>query len=1201
MKRQFLCVEIPRRRPFQGGNASRHKKRKLGLPQSPTVSDFEEAQKEILPLRRSSTSSITSESDKDLNAVASGSNITLQNLQGPVLYETSVDDVSESLELILPGETPPDEQTSPDGLPVRLLDDFTVFHASSNEIIPFGHLLQLEFNKGNFTASGLAFGWVNEEEDEPEDEGGDVLQPQRLQLSAVTEICVHDISESTGEPDSKIWIRTAFAWYILDRPSEQYRPYFLPFWIKHRSLHMVLDNILSDRHTSYDELVTSLSDTAGESCTREAVLTSLRVLGRVLTEDDIQSDEVKAYIIGHLPDFLDDYGLSVKSVRLATDYLELDDYDNSESTRTKRSKKSFSRQTKKSVLSDEEKEILKHRATTYVTPLVSQIMKKLFTIPLDFADIPVIKDDPDVVTDIDNIKTHHSDPLSMQWGDTNEDDNMYSSVVMDGVEYMASHPIYVGDDVMVVPGDDENMKRASISKMGASQSPNSYANNLWFCKICYFFETTQNGKKVKMFHGHWFIHGSKTILQETAHSKSLYLLMSCEDNPVASIYKKCKITMIGPDGVEPPDEGEPDTNDFHCALAYDEKETCFTDLPSEDKMAELLKNTQKPCISCAVQEHKENEEEVTVSADGFSMHGINYHCLDFIYLRSPEQTSGLLKFAQIMKIKVNPKSGDFGLTVRMFKRSKRQDHPRLGLPWDERRLYFTDTEQVIDDGDLIDGKCFIKQLADIEDINDWVRHDDHFYVNQGVDIETRELYDLDDDALEECDICESQRRRTWKEQQKLLARNGPIRCLELFSGAGGLGTGLDLSGFVETKYAVEFSPSAAATYAKNHPHATVYCQDSNMLLKQAYEASKGETPKALKSGIDGTFLPPMPRRGEIDMISGGNMLGYVETYDPQYFLLENVVGLVSHPLLSTLGADKRSLQGGIKAGMVKFIMRTLIALGYQVRFKILQAGLYGAPQSRRRVIFLGAKRGITLPDFPLPTYAFEKGMNRSHLPTGTLEPVSRGKNINHQCAPLQPVTVNDAVGDLPPFDWVNPHKKIAATSKDKKAVKRRIEDDIPQFPAVLNPHMRFTLPGFPNGVDYLTQPLNRYQMWLRRGMKDREKVQGHYTRFFTAAVVEASKNASELPKSLRSAHMSTSSKTSFYGRLDGDAQFKCAMTTASPNSKEGWLLHPDQIRQIGNAVPVPLALQLGKALGAASLKDWDKDRERREREGSVEY
>jgi DNA (cytosine-5)-methyltransferase 1 len=31
-------------------------------------------------------------------------------------------------------------------------------------------------------------------------------------------------------------------------------------------------------------------------------------------------------------------------------------------------------------------------------------------------------------------------------------------------------------------------------------------------------------------------------------------------------------------------------------------------------------------------------------------------------------------------------------------------------------------------------------------------------------------------------------------------------------GAGGLGTGMNMSSYVETRYAVEFSPSAALTY-----------------------------------------------------------------------------------------------------------------------------------------------------------------------------------------------------------------------------------------------------------------------------------------------------------------------------------------------------------------------------------------------------
>lgn len=88
-----------------------------------------------------------------------------------------------------------------------------------------------------------------------------------------------------------------------------------------------------------------------------------------------------------------------------------------------------------------------------------------------------------------------------------------------------------------------------------------------FCRICYFFEEQdERGKPIKMFHGQWFVHGSKTILQETAHSKSLYLMNKCEDNPTASIYMKCKLTMLLPDDEEIPDDREPESNDFHCGF-----------------------------------------------------------------------------------------------------------------------------------------------------------------------------------------------------------------------------------------------------------------------------------------------------------------------------------------------------------------------------------------------------------------------------------------------------------------------------------------------------------------------------------------------------------------------------------------------------------------------------------------------------------
>ena len=56
------------------------------------------------------------------------------------------------------------------------------------------------------------------------------------------------------------------------------------------------------------------------------------------------------------------------------------------------------------------------------------------------------------------------------------------------------------------------------------------------------------------------------------------------------------------------------------------------------------------------------------------------------------------------------------------------------------------------------------------------------------------------------------------------------------------------------------------------------------------------------------------------------MLSWVEFYKPKYFLLENVVGITQFPLYSKQG--KKSSGGKqIKMGVVKFILRTLVALG----------------------------------------------------------------------------------------------------------------------------------------------------------------------------------------------------------------------------------------------------------------------------------
>ena len=71
-----------------------------------------------------------------------------------------------------------------------------------------------------------------------------------------------------------------------------------------------------------------------------------------------------------------------------------------------------------------------------------------------------------------------------------------------------------------------------------------------------------NGTKV--FHGQWYTHGSKTLLQETANPQSLFLLDSCEpDLPLASIVQKCNLRELGVGEDEPTKESNANENKFY--------------------------------------------------------------------------------------------------------------------------------------------------------------------------------------------------------------------------------------------------------------------------------------------------------------------------------------------------------------------------------------------------------------------------------------------------------------------------------------------------------------------------------------------------------------------------------------------------------------------------------------------------------------
>ncbi|GFN82630.1 DNA (cytosine-5)-methyltransferase [Plakobranchus ocellatus] len=196
-----------------------------------------------------------------------------------------------------------------------------------------------------------------------------------------------------------------------------------------------------------------------------------------------------------------------------------------------------------------------------------------------------------------------------------------------------------------------------------------------------------------------------------------------------------------------------------------------------------------------------------------------------------------------------------------------------------------------------------------------------------------------------------------------------LRTLDVFAGCGGLSEGFHQAGIAESRWAIEKEEPAAQAFRLNNPGCTVFTDDCNLLLQRVME---GNNTNALGQKL--------PQKGDVELLCGGppcqgfsgmnrfnhgdysrfknsliaSYLSYCDYYRPRFFLLENVRNFVSF---------KRSM-------VLKLTLRSLLRMGYQCTFGVLQAGSYGVAQTRRRAIILAAAPGEKLPLYPEPMHTF---------------------------------------------------------------------------------------------------------------------------------------------------------------------------------------------------------------------------------------
>ena len=223
--------------------------------------------------------------------------------------------------------------------------------------------------------------------------------------------------------------------------------------------------------------------------------------------------------------------------------------------------------------------------------------------------------------------------------------------------------------------------------------------------------------------------------------------------------------------------------------------------------------------------------------------------------------------------------------------------------------------------------------------------------------------------------------------------------VDLFSGAGGLSCGLEMSGF-KCAFAVDMNSAAIDTFSENHKNVLTYVDDVSKLkdsvLKKMLDGKKislvcGGPPCQGMSTV-GEGIPDDPRN-----FLFLQFVRIVKTIKPEFVLMENVTGL--------LGKKNEKI--------LKGVLKEFRKIGYVMHVRVMSAENYGVPQKRRRTIFIGNRIGYET-EFPIPTHGkFEK-----------LKPL---------------VTIGDAIGNMKIKNGEILNHDVEAAKISKELIRKRVE------------------------------------------------------------------------------------------------------------------------------------------------------------------
>lgn len=199
--------------------------------------------------------------------------------------------------------------------------------------------------------------------------------------------------------------------------------------------------------------------------------------------------------------------------------------------------------------------------------------------------------------------------------------------------------------------------------------------------------------------------------------------------------------------------------------------------------------------------------------------------------------------------------------------------------------------------------------------------------------------------------------------------------IEVCAGCGGLSKGFMDAGF-EPLLINEIDKTACETIRKNHPHHRNRIAQGSMteLSLERY------SPDVLMGGVPCQAFSHAGERKGLEDPRGRLILEFnrlVNECRPKFLLVENVKGLATHDGGKTLESviDLFSNEGL-----------------YEVSCRILNAGDYGVPQKRERIIIVGTRKDLNL------KYEFPEPLTKKMLLRDALQnvPPSEGENYSEE-------------------------------------------------------------------------------------------------------------------------------------------------------------------------------------------------------------